>query len=602
MSAEIYTEEVLNEAAEENEKIIQTLKTGKSFVVEAGAGAGKTTSLNYVIDWIQDHWWKKFHLRKQKVVCITYTNAAVNIILSRLKDCSFIEPMTIHSFAWRVIKQFQSTLLNFIKKGENIKFPEECKIEDILGINYDFGVKQIDDNGILHLHHNDVITLFSHMLEKAKFRRIFSSNYPLILIDEYQDSFSVLINKFIEYYIQYETGPQFGFFGDSWQTIYSNNGACGKIENEHLKIIEKHINFRSTQKIIDLLNKIRPELIQKPALKDSEGEVWVVHSNDYNGQRQSKGVWKDELPLEELSRRVENLRQHIISHWCQKDEKTKVLLLTHKLLAAQQGYEKLLTLMGDRLKQGDDPLLCFFQDVVEPVFEALEKKKLSILDNVLKNGVIRTKADKKIWHEWKEKLNKARAGSTFDMISIIETMNTLPIPAKVQEFIDLLKLPRDTNEETQKAHAIAAIPYHEFLAAISFLRPDAFFSTEHGVKGEEYDYVIFVVGRGWTHYQFDKIMPQQPSEDPTYVRNRNLFYVCCSRPKKKLIIFVTVPLNGSFKSYLSNLVGSDRIVSYCEFLICFIFPSMVHFLLFLSPFIIIPIFHTLLRTDVTHLD
>lgn len=405
------------------------------------------------------------------------------------------------------------------------------------------------------------------MLEKAKFRRIFSSNYPLILIDEYQDSFSVLINKFIEYYIQYETGPQFGFFGDSWQTIYSNNGACGKIENEHLKIIEKHINFRSTQKIIDLLNKIRPELIQKPALKDSEGEVWVVHSNDYNGQRQSKGVWKDELPLEELSRRVENLRQHIISHWCQKDEKTKVLLLTHKLLAAQQGYEKLLTLMGDRLKQGDDPLLCFFQDVVEPVFEALEKKKLSILDNVLKNGVIRTKADKKIWHEWKEKLNKARAGSTFDMISIIETMNTLPIPAKVQEFIDLLKLPRDTNEETQKAHAIAAIPYHEFLAAISFLRPDAFFSTEHGVKGEEYDYVIFVVGRGWTHYQFDKIMPQQPSEDPTYVRNRNLFYVCCSRPKKKLIIFVTVPLNGSFKSYLSNLVGSDRIVSYCEFLI-----------------------------------
>ena len=567
MSAEIYTEEVLNEAAEENEKIIQTLKTGKSFVVEAGAGAGKTTSLNYVIDWIQDHWWKKFHLRKQKVVCITYTNAAVNIILSRLKDCSFIEPMTIHSFAWRVIKQFQSTLLNFIKNGENIKFPEECKIEDILGINYDFVVKQIDDNGILHLHHNDVITLFSHMLEKAKFRRIFSSNYPLILIDEYQDSFSVLINKFIEYYIQYETGPQFGFFGDSWQTIYSNNGACGKIENEHLKIIEKHINFRSTQKIIDLLNKIRPELIQKPALKDSEGEVWVVHSNDYNGQRQSKGVWKDELPLEELSRRVENLRQHIISHWCQKDEKTKVLLLTHKLLAAQQGYEKLLTLMGDRLKQGDDPLLCFFQDVVEPVFEALEKKKLSILDNVLKNGVIRTKADKKIWHEWKEKLNKARAGSTFDMISIIETMNTLPIPAKVQEFIDLLKLPRDTNEETQKAHAIAAIPYHEFLAAISFLRPDAFFSTEHGVKGEEYDYVIFVVGRGWTHYQFDKIMPQQPSEDPTYVRNRNLFYVCCSRPKKKLIIFVTVPLNGSFKSYLSNLVGSDRIVSYCEFLI-----------------------------------
>ena len=37
------------------------------------------------------------------------------------------------------------------------------------------------------------------MLDEAKFRRIFASKYPLILIDEYQDSFKIIIDKFKDY-------------------------------------------------------------------------------------------------------------------------------------------------------------------------------------------------------------------------------------------------------------------------------------------------------------------------------------------------------------------------------------------------------------------
>ena len=78
------------------------------------------------------------------------------------------------------------------------------------------------------------------------------------------------------------------------------------------------------------------------------------------------------------------------------------------------------------------------------------------------------------------------------------------------------------------------IDYNQFLSAISFLHPESEFSTEHGVKGEEYDNVVFVISKGWYQYQFDIYAPMISGTAPipkgkeaAFVRNRNLFYVCC---------------------------------------------------------------------------
>ena len=62
------------EADRVDEQIIAVLKAGHSFRVEAGAGSGKTYSLNRVIEWIQANKWKDYHRKKQNVICITYTN------------------------------------------------------------------------------------------------------------------------------------------------------------------------------------------------------------------------------------------------------------------------------------------------------------------------------------------------------------------------------------------------------------------------------------------------------------------------------------------------------------------------------------------------
>jgi len=54
------------EADKVDEQIITALKTGRSFRVEAGAGSGKTYSLNRVIEWIQANKWKDYS-RKNKM-------------------------------------------------------------------------------------------------------------------------------------------------------------------------------------------------------------------------------------------------------------------------------------------------------------------------------------------------------------------------------------------------------------------------------------------------------------------------------------------------------------------------------------------------------
>ena len=51
-----------------------------------------------------------------------------------------------------------------------------------------------------------------------------------------------------------------------------------------------------------------------------------------------------------------------------------------------------------------------------------------------------------------------------------------------------------------------------------------------------------------------------------YERNRNLFYVCCSRPKKRLFFFVTVPIVDTFRAFFVDLVGNENIYTYDQYI------------------------------------
>ena len=61
------------------------LEKPQSFAVVAGAGSGKTTSLVEALKQIRERRGKELRQAGQRIVCITYTNRAVDVISLRLK-------------------------------------------------------------------------------------------------------------------------------------------------------------------------------------------------------------------------------------------------------------------------------------------------------------------------------------------------------------------------------------------------------------------------------------------------------------------------------------------------------------------------------------
>ena len=561
------------EADKVDEQIIAALQNGNSFRVEAGAGSGKTYSLNKVIEWIQENKWAEYRRKKQTVICITYTNAAVDVLAERLSKDSFILPSTIHSFAWNTIKQYQHFLIDVVTSDPDF-LPDEGDFFEVTGVTYTLG-HRYKENGIQYLYHDDVLKLFCRLLDNAKFRRVFADKYPLILIDEYQDSYKPIIDRFISFFIAEKKGPQFGFFGDAWQTIYQSNNACGLIENDNLEIIKKGSNFRSAPRIVQLLNDLRPDLPQASAIDDFDGEVIVITCDDYTGPRRIERNLKGELPAEELKNRLSNITERIRRE-SSKDDTLKVLMITHKVLATQQGYEQLLEILADGLSDKEDPFLIFFMETVEPIYKALKNSNMQLLFDTLgiKRFPIKKKSEKAKWKELQQQLENARTKRAIDVFELVKQSKLIPIPPKLDGWYHLYQeAPETVYASNASIQSFLELEYLQFAAVIDFLHPDAMFSTEHSVKGEEYDNVVFVIGRGWNLYHFETYAPMitgrssiPKGKEASFERNRNLFYVCCSRAKKRLFLFVTIPTDYEFKTFLMSLIGKDNIYTYSQFL------------------------------------
>lgn len=562
-------------ANEIDARIIETVQSGRSFRVEAGAGAGKTYSLERVVDWLDRE--KKTQYRKngQNVACITYTNAAVDVIASRLSKDSYIKPCTIHTFAWELIKRFQSSLISYIRDLHLLPKKADGSGDLIDGnnikrVSYSLGVRYIED-GTLYLFHDDVIKLFVKLLDHAKFRLIIEKQYPIILIDEYQDSFRIVMDQFLKYFIDLEKGPQFGLFGDSWQTIYASQGACGLVESDKLVVINKEANFRSQEVIVNALNKIRPSLPQISASNETDGRITIISTDEYDSFRIQKGYYKGELEETILFKCINATIEKLELGW---SGQTKKLMLTHKMLAKQQGYFRVLELLGDHLKNKDDEHLIFFQSKVEPLYKALVANDSKRLFEILgvERRPIESRKNKQQWRDLKDKLSVARNETIGSVLKTVANSRLISIPSKIAYWMgEAEKGEYGHLYHGKSINTFYEIPYSEIIKVIEFLKPEAEFSTDHGVKGEQYDNVFLVLGRGWNDYKFDEQLYLDPlklndTKKEAYIRNRNLFYVCCSRPKKNLAILITVPINQSFRTYLEYVFGAENIIPFSRFL------------------------------------
>lgn len=142
------------------QKINKCLDNFESFCFDAGAGAGKTYALQKSIEHILKTEGENLKLRNQKILCITYTNAAKDEILSRLGKNSAILVSTIHEFLWEFISIQQESLT--IEHKNKI-------IDELHAIDY-----KINENS---LSSNVVLPEFQNVVCKDDFIKTFYSYY-----------------------------------------------------------------------------------------------------------------------------------------------------------------------------------------------------------------------------------------------------------------------------------------------------------------------------------------------------------------------------------------------------------------------------------------
>ena len=113
---------------------------------------------------------------------------------------------------------------------------------------------------------------------------------------------------------------------------------------------------------------------------------------------------------------------------------------------------------------------------------------------------------------------------------------------------------------------LRAVPYREIVALCRYLSGHSPFETKHGVKGAEFENVLVVVGRGWNRYNFNQMLelaadpPAIPANrQDAFERNRNLFYVTCSRPKKRLAVLFTQRLSAPALQTVNDWFGADAV-------------------------------------------
>ncbi len=566
--AEIAAQKALDE-------MYECIRSRQNFRMEAGAGAGKTYSLVEALRLIIDEQGATLLRKSQKVACISYTNVATNEIISRTDGHPAVHGSTIHSYCWDLIKSFQPHL--------RAKVPEidawSEKLEEAGGvgtrrIDYDLGYRHVNDTDLL-LHHDDVLTLAVALMEQRKFRHILSTRFPILFIDEYQDTNAGFANSILQHFIAPRVGPLIGLFGDSWQKIYGDG--IGLIEHANLSHIGKEANFRSVKEVVGVLNRIRPDLPQKVKDPDATGSVKVYHSNSWVGTRRGGSHWKGDLPPEDAHRFLEGLRQRLFDEgWDFDPQTTKILMLTHTVLGAEQNYAQIVSAFhyNDSFIKKEDPHIEFLVDTVEPASVAFQNGRYGEMFATIgvRSDCIRSIEDKQAWaKDMRSLIELRKTGTIGEVLDLLKETCRPRLPEKVQG--SETELANATLEEITESRTLSQtsklreIPYTELISLALFVNDHTPFSTKHGVKGAQFENVLVVLGRGWNHYNWDQFLKWFPNGFPAnkadfYERNRNLFYVTCSRPKKRLALLFTQELSETSLGTLRSWFGEENVIPF----------------------------------------
>lgn len=201
------------------------LQNPKSFFLFAGAGSGKTRSLVEVLKRFKEENVELLRKEGKRVAVITYTNAACDEIERRLDFDSSFHISTIHSFAWSLIASYTSDIKDFLRESLSADIADlEDKQSRARGTTTKTYVDRAskieskkrrlgnlsnirkftynpngENSGRDALNHAEVINITACFIESEPLMQdILVQKYPILLIDESQDTNKELMDAFFK--------------------------------------------------------------------------------------------------------------------------------------------------------------------------------------------------------------------------------------------------------------------------------------------------------------------------------------------------------------------------------------------------------------------
>jgi DNA helicase-2/ATP-dependent DNA helicase PcrA len=590
----------------------------KSFFLFAGAGSGKTRSLVNVLERFKEQYGMNYRLYRQRIAIVTYTNAAADEIKRRLKFDLIFEVSTIHSFSWELIKYYthdikcwlkenlQSDLVDLQEQQKKSRDPNnktsldrarkiESKEKRLRNLDQirEFRYNPNGDNLTKDsLNHTEVISITANFIEtKPLMQDIVASIFPVILVDESQDTKKEMISALFA--LQHNKKDNFllGLFGDMMQRIYSD----GKEKLDQglppdWKQPAKKMNHRSNRRIIKLINDIRKEVDtqkQFPRTEKEDGTVRFFISR--------RNADKASLEAKVFARMAEITEDQL---W---ESEVKSLILEHHMAANRMGFFDLFEPLykTDKLKTGllDGTLggLTLFTKTILPLLESHRNNDqfsiariIKAQSKLLKKDVLVNNQEQlqslKLVHEavldllklWDEDndpklleiIEKVHEKQLFDLPNAHSIIALRKSNSKVVSPVNVEEEENDSDEIIDAWDQALQTPFSQLEKYNDYLSENSKFGTHQGVKGLEYPRVAVIIddeeARGFL-FTYDKLFGAKAlsdtdkenlkvGKDSVLDRTRRLFYVACSRAKESLAI---IAYTSDPESVKATLLAND---------------------------------------------
>lgn len=477
------------------------------FLVNAPAGSGKTT-------WIRKNV-RKYLLQNpnDNVLCITYTNRAAEE-LGKNVDSNRVYFGTIHSFIndfigsffshesilelyWEVYKnQIVERIENISQNGNwaesNMRYIEkyggltpQIVRSNITIISYN----QAPFNSLYRgaLGHDDLISFTRLAVERFPvIKKKISDKYQVVFIDEYQDTATDVLQIFYSSMIGKKS--KLYLLGDKMQQIYRNyNGGFETYFNIFNKLINLSVNYRTTPKIVSILNKIyNDECYKQTAYEKNKDE-------NMDFLPEVRIVTDIEKNVSEL---MEQYKDSLILYLSNKSRFYNIGV--GELYDAYSGMEKYSfgkkynavdVLTKEEIRENDALLSFLF--TVNIIVDYFTKEFYGEVFRIIRKAgtyfncekfIIRKHIDK---HLVKDKLD--------DIVALYNELSTT-----VDDFLSLCAEKEYIREEFYSAvveendyQLVKNVKVQEVKVLADYMS-DPKISTQHGVKGESHDTVVFV--------------------------------------------------------------------------------------------------------------